>query len=65
MFLETFLGDSRELQGYLVSKRSSMGVSMEFKGSFKDILRKFQGCRKRVCLKKFKKSFKGFSEMFQ
>ena len=38
LFLETFNGDSRGLQGYLKE------VQRMFQGSFKDVLRKFQGC---------------------
>ena len=49
MLLETFQGDSRELQGYLKE------VQILFHGSFKeDVLRKFHGCLKKyqVCIKK-------------
>ena len=53
MFLDTFKGASQ------VSKRSSKGVSREFQDSFKDVLRKFQGCSKKMS------SFKGVSRMFQ
>ena len=42
MFLETFKGTLR------IFKRSSKGVSSEFKGSFKDISWMLQRCLKKV-----------------
>ena len=36
-------------------QRSSKGVQREFQGSFKDMLRKFQGCQ--ICVKNFSIKF--------
>ena len=56
LFLETFKGDSRELQGYLKE------VQRMFQGSFKDVLRKFQGCYSKcqVCFKKISMVFQEY-----
>ena len=62
MLRETFRWDSTELQGYLKE------VQMVFKGRFKDILRKFKGCLKKVSSvfqENFNRSVKGVSRMFQ
>ena len=48
-----------------MSKRSAKGVSREFRGSFKDALRKFQGYLKNlssVCLRKIQQKI---SRVFQ
>ena len=48
-----------------MSKRSSKGFSRECQGSFKDILRKFQGCLKKSvkCVsRKFQKKLQGCFE---
>ena len=48
----------RYLQGSFRANRSSEGVSREFLGSFKDVLRKFQGCSKKNV---FEENFKSVS----
>ena len=45
-FVGSFKGVSRKMEG--CSYLSSKGVSMEVQGRFKDVLRTFQGCLKKV-----------------
>ena len=60
----------RVFQGRLRSvPRDPKGyLKEEFQGSFKDVLRKFQGCLKKVSIvfqENFKRSVNGVSRMFQ
>ena len=64
MFRETFKGDSEKVHRSL---KEVQRVFWEFEGSFKDVLRRFQGCLKkvsRVFQENFTKSFKGVSKKF-